>query len=301
MSRGADPEAAIHPAVASASAPRAAARRGFLPGGATVTTAGAGTSPPPDRSMGAMNRYPFAEQSRRIAAFRSGVPQSKPDLVHCLVQAVLEIDEGVFRPELAAELLPAHQAVSVLEKPSEDDERLSLELHPRPLPPELLLRHVELEGLNERQRPDSSDRSCPLLDGTKDSSVDLGVLTALIQPFARRPLAERLLIPRVWPWAAPSGKVRPMTEETMTTSLGVLLPEAPRRDALLDRLRARDDSAYEELVRTHTAGFSQSRGAFSGAPRTRETQSRRRSSRPFSRWIGSARRPTSPPGFPGSR
>ena len=39
----------------------------------------------------------------------------------------------------------------------------------------------------------------------------------------------------------------------MTTSLGVLLPEAPRRDALLDWLRARDDSAYEELVRTHTA------------------------------------------------
>jgi RNA polymerase sigma-70 factor, ECF subfamily len=44
-----------------------------------------------------------------------------------------------------------------------------------------------------------------------------------------------------------------MTEETMTTSLGVLLPEAPRRDALVDRLRAGDDSAYEELVRTHTA------------------------------------------------
>ena len=68
-----------------------------------------------------------AGQSFNEAGIAGRVAQRFSDLVHRRVQAVIEVNEGVSRPELFAEFLASHDSAGAFQQNSEHCERLFLD------------------------------------------------------------------------------------------------------------------------------------------------------------------------------
>ena len=92
------------------------------------------------------------------------VTERAPQAVHGVVQAVIEVDERVVRPEPPPQFLSRDHGARMLEEHREDPERLFREPHPQALLAQLVRSNVDLEATETEiqahgRSPD--DRACP--------------------------------------------------------------------------------------------------------------------------------------------
>jgi hypothetical protein len=81
-----------------------------------------------------------------VAGVAAGVAEGLAQLVHGAVQAMVEVDEGVRLPELAAQFVARHQVAAPGDQADEDIDRAAAQADLQPLAAQLARRGIELEG-----------------------------------------------------------------------------------------------------------------------------------------------------------
>ena len=108
------------------------------------------TASPPEEVTGAMNRYPLRGSVDEVWLF-GGISRGLPEMIDGLVQAAIEVDEGIRRPQPAPQFIPCDELARLLEQ-----------------------RRQELDGLIAKRRPTALVRQFPgtSIDGECSEMID---------------------------------------------------------------------------------------------------------------------------------